>query len=86
MNDRELSIQCAYKRGVKDGIAKSQHDDDDAFWLRQYAGMAMQGILANPDIMQHVCGSWFKTDVSVTMWAVKQAAALLEEVKKREVT
>lgn len=81
-SDQEDEMNTDYDDGFKAGLAESEFTD--GYWLRYYAGQAMQGILANPDIMQHVCGSWFKTDVSVTMWAVNQAKALLEEVKKHE--
>ena len=84
----------AYNTGYQAGLAKSKRDDDDAFWLRQYAGQTMQGQLAS-----------LQTEVSIMMFSealeerwlnpkyperliainsVNYAKALLEEVKRHE--
>jgi hypothetical protein len=49
---------------------------DDAFWLRNYAGMAMQGMLAS--------GYVLSDDLVIATRAVTQATALLDEIKRRE--
>ena len=67
----------AYNTGYQAGLAKAQRDDDDAFWIRQYAGMAMQGLIVGVDKPKYEV---------IAMLAVKQATALLDEVKKHEAT
>ena len=77
----------AYNTGYQAGLAKSQRDDDDAFWIRQYAGQAMQGMISK--ISWERLGDDFKPEIQpkykiVAYMAVQQARALLEEVKKHE--
>lgn len=84
----------AYNTGYQAGLSEDLRDDDDAFWLRQYAGYAMQGQLSS-----------LQTEATIMMFSeamaerglnpkyperliainsVNYAAALLEEVKKHE--
>ena len=82
INCRECDNQLytvGYAEGYQAGLAKSQADDDDAFWLRQYAGQAMQGILS-AETMGYTTS---KTNIALNAeCAVEYAKALLEEVKK----
>lgn len=70
MNESECA---AYNMGYQAGLAKVQADDDDDFWLRQYAGQAMQGLLVGVEEPRYR---------NIASMAVKQALALLEEVKR----
>lgn len=65
-----------YNAGYQAGSTQSQRDDDNAFWLRQYAGMAMQGILASNTADTRI--------ECLPAACVAVAKALLEEVKKHE--
>ena len=80
----------AYNTGYQAGLAKAQRDDDDAFWIRQYAGYAMQGILANNKLLSAFVstGEIIGIDqlTAVSKGAVAQAKALMEEVKRHETT
>ena len=74
-----------YADGYQAGLAKAQRDDDDAFWLRQYAGQAMQGLLANPNYTYMLENNpSFDADQIREIVATNSsgyAKALLEEVK-----
>lgn len=76
----------AYNTGYQAGLAKSQRDDDDAFWLRQYAGQAMQGILANNKLLSAFIAVGYEIGPTqlknISKGAVAQAKTLLEEVNK----
>lgn len=74
-HDMNESEYAAYKRGYQAGLAKVQADDDDAFWLRQYAGQAMQGILAADT--QSLLYPY-----QIVQRSIDCAKALLEEVKR----
>lgn len=56
--------------------------------LEQYAGMAMQGIISNPVLMESFIrrgeGNWSKVLAGVAIAAVEHAKYLIEEVKKYE--
>ena len=68
-----------YNAGYQAGSTQSQRDDDNAFWLRQYAGMAMQGILATDT--QRLLYPY-----QIASQSIDCAKALLEEVKKHDQT
>ena len=74
----------AYNTGYQAGLAKSQRDNDDALWLRQYAGQAMRGILANNKLLSAFVsvGETIGMEqlAAISKGAVAQAKALLEEV------
>lgn len=74
----------AYNTGYQAGLSKAQRDADDAFWLRQYAGQAMQGILANGDRIDDEDGYLPSAKAVITNMSVRYAKALLEDVKKHE--
>ena len=73
--EKEAGMNTDYDEGFKARLAKTQADDDDQFWLRQYAGLAMQGLLVGVDEPRYR---------NIAGMAVKQALALLEEVKEHE--
>ena len=60
-----------YDKGFEAGLAASEFTD--GYWLRCYAGQAMQGLLVGVEDPRFE---------NITMLAVKQAKALLGEVKK----
>ena len=71
----------AYNTGYQAGLAKSQRDDDDAFWFRQYSGWAMQGILASCTNNSQRYAAQGEAD-AICKSAMMYAKALLEEVKR----
>ncbi len=77
-----------YNEGYQAGLSKSQCGDDDAFWLRQYAGQAMQGILVNNKLLLAFVSTGCEIGPTqlknISKGAVAQAKALLEGVKKHE--
>lgn len=64
-----------YDEGFKAGLAASEFTD--SYWLRCYAGQAMQGLLTGVEEPRYC---------NIAAMAVKQALALLKEVKKYETT
>jgi hypothetical protein len=72
-----------YNEGYQAGLAKSKQSHDDAYWLRQYAGMAMQGYLTT-----------YNTETGIYLVCIYKeelacgfadlAGALLDEIKRRE--
>ena len=75
-----------YDEGFKAGLAASEFTD--GYWLRCYAGQAMQGILANNKLLSGFVsvGETIGMEqlAAISKGAVAQASALLEEVKKHE--
>jgi len=69
---------------LKNGI-EYHHEDaqkkDDVYWLRTYAGQAMQGMCAGT--LEEYAG--FDDEQRLAVNCVRYAQALLEEVKKVEV-
>ena len=57
---KEGTETALYNQGYMDGFDDAEKDKDTPdYWTRlehQYAGMAMQGILANPVLMQGYAG------------------------------
>lgn len=86
MSNKIQKLSEDFERGYKAGLAKSQRDDDDAFWIRQYAGQSMQGILANNKLLSAFVSTGETIGMeqleAVSKGAVAQAKTLLEEVKK----
>lgn len=86
--DRMMADQ--YNAGYQAGLSKAQRDDDDAFWLRQYAGQAMHGILANNKLLSAFVSAGetigMEQLAAISKGAVAQATALLDEVKRHETT
>jgi hypothetical protein len=74
-----------YDEGFKQGLAASEFTD--GYWLRCYAGQAMQAIISE---LSFVYGSSKSPDdlipqyEKIAVLAVNQAKALLDEVKKHE--
>ena len=71
MSDAARRDQALYL-GARDGQM------DDAYWLREFAGRAMEGGVAHGDVptvgSMHVAVKWY----------VDMAEALLTEIKRRE--
>jgi len=70
---------------LKNGIEYHHEDaqkNDDGYWLRTYAGQAMQGILASDAEFER--DDYDKTVDLIAATAVEQAQALLTEIKKVE--
>jgi len=72
----------AYNRGYRAGMEEMVEHHDDQFWLRTYAGQAMQGILASDAEFER--DDYDKTVDLIAATAVEQAQALLTEIKKAE--
>ena len=73
----------SYNMGYRKGLQDAEEAHDDAYWLRKYAGMAMQGIMAGGyrfDISQ---GN--KEGKLIAKASLMIATALLAEVKDKEV-
>ena len=86
--DLDQMMADHYNAGYQAGLSKAQRDDDDAFWLRQYSGWAMQGILANNKLLSAFVSVGETIGMeqleAVSKGAVAQATALLEEVKRHQ--
>lgn len=75
-------FQDGYDRGFEEGLKTA--DFSDAYWLRVFAGQAMQGMLSGKQTMPVLEEDIAAEQAIQARYAVKQAQAFLAEVKKCE--
>ena len=73
-----------YDKGFHEGLVASEFSD--RYWLRQYAGMAMQGMIS--ELSWERLGDNFSPEIQpkygvVAEMAINQAEQLLDEIKRR---
>lgn len=73
-----------YNNGYQAGLTQSQTDSDESFWLKQYAGMVVQGIVIGKRTMPVLEGDIAAEQAIQAYYAVQQAKALMEELKRHE--
>lgn len=61
--------------------------NNESYWRRMYAGMAMQGMMTNSEYMKKICAifpRWSVQVQTVAEMAVECADALIAELKKKK--
>lgn len=69
-----------YKRGYQAGLKAAAQQHDDAYWLRQYAGMA----IGTARLQEQWREEYPVSASRIAIRAVEIAVSLLTEVKKAE--